>query len=68
MLRIAANNTTPLVNPWPPDGYDIENQLIFVFREPAQDFGVMGLKFLIQSPNILAVEFKWVRCKLIALG
>jgi hypothetical protein len=68
MLQAAANNTTPLVNPWPPDGYDIEDQLFFVFRDPAQDFGVMDLKFLIQPPNTLAVESKWVRCKLIALG
>jgi hypothetical protein len=68
MLRIAANNTTLPINPWPADRYDIEDQLFFVFRDPAHDFGMVDINFLIQSPSIPARESKWVRCKLCALG
>jgi hypothetical protein len=68
MLRIAANNTTLPINPWPADRYDIEDQVFFVFRDPAHDFGMVDIDFLIQSPSIPAAESKWVRCKLCALG
>jgi hypothetical protein len=68
LLRILANNTTILINPWPADRYDFEDQLFFVFRDPARDFGMVDITFLIQSPKILASESKWGRCKFCALG
>jgi hypothetical protein len=68
MLRILAHKTTLPINPWPADRYDIEDQLFFVFRDPAHDFGMVDINFLIQSPKIPVAESKWVRCKFCALG
>lgn len=68
VIRIAAQRTALPWSPWPADRYDMEDQLFFITGDSAQDFNMINVTFLIQSPLIATSEYKWVRCKFIAVG
>ncbi|CAO2647562.1 Nn.00g084840.m01.CDS01 [Neocucurbitaria sp. VM-36] len=62
--------TTLLLNPWPVDRYDHEDESFFVFRDSNRDYSIIELLILIQAPNPATgfVESEWLRCKFCALG
>ncbi|KAJ4377743.1 hypothetical protein N0V83_000573 [Neocucurbitaria cava] len=62
--------TTLLLNPWPVDRYDYEDQVFFGFRDPTRDFSIIEMLVPIQVPNTVlgTVESEWVRCKFCAIG
>ncbi|KAL5113425.1 hypothetical protein ACEQ8H_008693 [Pleosporales sp. CAS-2024a] len=68
VLQISALPPAWPMNLWPADRYDTEDQLFFVGRDTTQDFAMVNIAFLIQSPKIPSRDYKWVRCKLIAVG
>ncbi|KAH3983276.1 hypothetical protein HBH98_069080 [Parastagonospora nodorum] len=68
VIKVAAQPTALPWSPWPADRYDMEDQLFFITGDSAQDFSMIDITFLIQSPLITTSEYKWVRCKFIAVG